>query len=117
MNEWSFLDELNMSELVEMASCQNVNAHRGLSRGVLLSIIMGTEVDLPVRHIDIWRKTIFTFVDNHWAQCSPLLSCPMKTRTIHACFHCPDIQVAECTLVNHKTLIQTRDLHRKKEST
>lgn len=113
MSDWSFLDELNMSELVEMASAQNVNVHRGLPRDVLVAIIQGSEFDLPERRIDIWRKTIFAFVDTHWKQVSPLLSCPMKARKLHACFQCPDIQVAECTLVNHHTIVSSL---RKKEN-
>lgn len=116
MNDpWSFLEGLNMSELTEMAAANNMNAHRGLPRDVLVALVKGTHIDLPTRHIDIWRKTIFAFVDNHWKQCSPLLSCPMKTRSPTACFRCPDIQVAECTLQNHDTLILVRDMHRKKE--
>lgn len=113
---WAYLDELNLSELVVMASYENMNVHRGLPREVLVSIIKGMIISLPERNIDIWRKTIFAFTDSHWAQCSPLLSCPMKARTLHACFSCLDVQVAECTLVNHQTLINTRDLHRKKEN-
>lgn len=107
MDEWAFLDELNMSELTEMAQAQNVNAHRGLPRDVLISIIQGDEVELPLRRIDIWRRTIFAFVDSHWKQCSPLLNCPLQTRQPHACFNCPDIQVADCMLMNHQTLVNT----------
>lgn len=109
MSDWDFLDELNSSELVQMAWLVNPGAHRGLSRATLCSIIRGEEVPLPERNIDVWRHTIFKFVDTHWARVNPLLSCPMKSRKPHACFNCPDIQVAECTLVNIKTITQARE--------
>lgn len=105
MAEWEFLDELNVSELVAMAWAMNPGAHRALPRETLYSIIQGEDIILPERHIDIWRATIFTFCDEHWMQVKPFLSCPMKSRKPHACFNCPDIQVAECTLVNHETLV------------
>lgn len=102
---WSFLDELNASELGLMAWYMNPGAHRGLPREVLYAIIRGEEVELPERHIDIWRATIFKYCDSHWDQVSPLISCPMKSRKPHACFSCPDVQVAECTLDNHRNLV------------
>ena len=110
--DWSFLDELNLSELVQMAWLVNPGAHRSLPRDTLYAIIQGEEVWLPERHVDIWRHTIFKFCDMHWQQVNPLLSCPMKSRKPHACFNCPDIQVAECTLVNHETLLQERNKKR-----
>jgi len=105
VNEWAFLDELNLSELVLMAWSMHPGAHRALPREVLYAIIRGEDIVLPERHIDIWRHTIFKFCDDHWMQVKPFLSCPMKSRKPHACFSCPDIQVAECTLVNHETLV------------
>lgn len=113
MAEAPNFDDMNISELVVMASFQDFNVHRGIPREVLVSIIMGDSYELPPRHIDIWRYSIFAFVDAHWEQCSPLLPCPMKERVRHACFKCPDAQVAECVLSNHKTLIQAVQLHRK----
>lgn len=106
MSEWDYLDELNLSELVQMAWLMNPGAHRGLPRPTLYAIIRGEDIPLPERNIDIWRHTIFKFVDINWARVNPLLSCPMKSRKPHACFNCPDIQVAECTLVNLKTITQ-----------
>lgn len=106
MAEWDFLDELNSSELVRMAWLMHPGAHRSLPRELLCAIIRGEEVDLPERNIDIWRTTIFKFVDVNWARVNPLLSCPMKTRKPGACFNCPDIQVAECTLDNLDTITE-----------
>lgn len=112
---WAYLDEMNMSELVVSASSMNPNVHRSLSRDVLIAIIKneypGT---LPTRHIDRWRETIFRFVDAHWKQCSPLLTCPMKSREPFACFRCLDAQVAECVLTNHTILQQGINLTKKK---
>jgi hypothetical protein len=106
-DDFSFLDELNLSELVEIARAGSPNAHRSLGREALIAIIVGADNEpLPTRNIDVWRKTIFAFVDAHWKQVEPLLSCPMKTRQPHACFQCTDVQVAECVLVNHQTLVQ-----------
>lgn len=106
--DWSFLDDMNTTELVAMASQSNLHVHRGLSRAVLYSIIQGEAVELPESNIDLWRHTIFDFVDSHWKQVNPLLSCPMKTRSPTACFQCPDIQVAECVVESHVTLTQVR---------
>lgn len=103
-DDWSDLDELNMTELVEMAWFANPGAHRGLPRSVLIDIIKGADVDLPVRQIDVWRGKLFTFCDTHWTQVKPFLSCPMKTRKPNACFNCLDAQVAECTLTNYVSL-------------
>lgn len=114
-DEWSFLDELNASELALMAWYMNPGAHRGLPRDVLCTIIRGEEVSLPERNIDIWRGTIFKFCDSHWDQVAPLISCPMKSRQRHACFSCPDVQVAECTLDNHRQLVL--DINKKRGST
>lgn len=115
MDDWTFLDGLNMSELASLASSQDVNAHRGLPREQLIDIIKGGASNLSERQIDIWRKSIFVFVDTHWRQVSSLLSCPMKTRQPHACFQCTDVQVAECVVSNHALLVRARDLVRKKE--
>lgn len=106
--DWSFLDDMNMTELVVMAGQVSPNVHRSLPREVLYSIIQGGVVDLPESNIDIWRHTIFAFVDSHWKQVNPLLSCPMKTRSPTACFQCPDVQVAECVVESHVTLTQVR---------
>jgi hypothetical protein len=114
-DDFDFLDELNLSELVSLAWAENPNAHRSLGREALINIIVGTTVELPDRRIDVWRRTIYAFVDAHWRQVEPLLSCPMKSRQPHACFQCPDVQVAECVLVNHQTLIDT--IRRKKRET
>lgn len=103
--DWSFLDDLNMTELVAMAGQSSPNVHRGLSREVLCGIIMGENVDLPMTNIDMWRHSIFRFVDTHWKQVNPLLSCPMKTRSPTACFQCPDVQVAECVVESKETLL------------
>ena len=104
--DWSFLDDLNMTELVVMAGQSNPNVHRGLPRATLYSVIRGEDVELPEKNIDIWRHSIFAFVDSHWKQVNPLLSCPMKTRSPTACFQCPDIQVAECVVESREALTQ-----------
>lgn len=103
--DWSFLDEMNMTELVRMARESNANVHRSIPREILYEIIMGEEVALPQPNMDTWRHTIFSFVDSHWKQVNPLLSCPMKTRSPTACFQCPDIQVAECVVESRETLL------------
>lgn len=105
-DDFSYLEDLNLSELAEMARAIDPNAHRGLSRETLETIIREwIEDSTPQRKIDVWRKKIFELCDSHWDQVAPLLSCPMKTRSPWACFHCPDFQVAECTLLNAEQLI------------
>lgn len=106
--DWSFLENMNMTELVAMAGQSNAHVHRSLPREVLYSIIQGEVVELPEPNIDTWRHSIFAFVDSHWKQVNPLLSCPMKTRSPTACFQCPDVQVAECVMESHVTLTQVR---------
>lgn len=111
---WAFLGELNMTELATMAAAQNVHAHRGVPREVLISIVQGESHELRPRQMDLWRDAIFAFVDTHWTQLSPLLSCPMKARQPHACFQCTDVQVSECVVQNHRILLDARNLVRKK---
>lgn len=113
--EWSFLEELNLTELAAMAASQDTNSHRGLSREVLYSVIMGEHPPLPPFRMDLWRQAIFLFVDAHWNQVSPLLSCPMKSRQPYACFQCGDVQVAECVSQNRGIIMDARNLIRAKE--
>lgn len=112
-DDWSFLDDLNMTELTLMAFQSNSNVHRSLPREMLCRIIKGEEIELPARLIDGWRHAIFAFADANWRQVSPFASCPLKARHPEACFQCLDVQVAECATVNHSNITQIR----KKNST
>lgn len=98
------LQGMNQSELVAFAQEANPNAHRGLDYETLVAIISGHPVSVPKRRVDKYRDLIFRFVDKHWKQVEPLLSCPMKTRQPTACYRCTDIQAAECTLLNKSTI-------------
>lgn len=95
------LDEMNASELLLLAQENNLNAHRGLDRAVLIKIILGEEIDLPERQVDKIRLKIMTFIDENFKQVEPLVqACPAKTRDLRACFQCTDVQVTECALGN-----------------
>lgn len=106
--DWSFLDDMNMTELTQMAFQVNPNVHRSLPRETLCRVVQGEEIVFPRRNIDGWRRAIFEFVDTNWRQVSPLVTCPMKARQPEACFQCLDIQVAECATENQRNLTQIR---------
>lgn len=97
------LDELNNSELAQLAQSMNPLAHRDLPREVLVALIQGEDYDLPDREVDAYRNRIFLFVDRNWEQVAPLVSCPLKDRDPRSCFTCTDIQVAECVTQNRST--------------
>lgn len=99
------LDDLNLTELLDLARQENQNAHRGLGRDVLTALAVGEHIDLPPRRIDTYRDDIFLWVDAHWKQVAPLISCPLKTRSPRACHTCTDVQVAECVTKNSATHI------------
>lgn len=101
--EWLY--EMNQSELAYLASSLNENAHRDIPKDILIDILEGVDHQLPPRRVDDYRNALFAYVDAHWLQCLPLLSCPIKSRQPRSCFGCPDIQVAECVLKNHKNPI------------
>lgn len=106
------LDDLNLSELVLLAQETNDKAHRGLGREVLTKLALGEDVAIQERQIDKTRLTIMEFVDAHWDQVRPLLSCPAKTRDPRACFQCTDIQVLECATSNDIIFIWKRNKDR-----
>ena len=97
------LDELNLSELAQLAQSMDPRAHRDLPREVLVAIANGEEYDLPDRSVDDYRDRVYLFVDQNWEQLSPLISCPLKTRAPRSCFTCVDLQVAECVTQNRST--------------
>ncbi len=98
------LDELNTSELVLLAQDNEPEAHRGLSREMLVSIVKGEEVDLPVRHVNKVRLKIMQFVNDHWIQMRAIVSCPAKSQDPRACFQCTDVQAVECALTNKQKI-------------
>jgi hypothetical protein len=98
------LAAMNLSELVVIAQNFAPEAHRGLSRELLISIIENhdNEVELPQRTINKKRLRIMRYVNDNWGQVEYQVSCPAKTRDPHACFVCTDVQTAECVLQNRK---------------
>lgn len=105
----SIWDDMNISELTWLAQEQNPNAHRGLDREMLLAIAQGEEVDLPPRTVDKVRLRIMEFVNEHWQQVKPLISCPARSRDPRACFACTDVQAVECALTNQKKIFTEKD--------
>ena len=95
------LDELNITELLQLAQEENPNAHRGVSRDILVRIINGEEISLPPRKVDKTRLQIMEYINTYWAQVKPLVQgCPARTQDPRACFQCSDVQVVECALTN-----------------
>lgn len=96
-------DDINMTELVQLAQALNESANRGMSREELLAII-DEEWPGPAtpRAVDARRHQLFTYIDTNWRQLETLLSCPMRARNPRSCFRCLDIQVAECVITNPK---------------
>lgn len=103
------LDDLNTTELVALARENDPDAHRGLGRDVLFTLITDTYEDtLPERKVDKLRLKIMGYILDHWSQVNPLLSCPAKTKNPRACFRCTDVQVVECAFVNPAAFDKTQ---------
>jgi len=103
-------DELNQSELVQLAKVVNPYVHRGISRDVLVELLEGTvELSLPPKGVDSARGDLYQVVDRYWAQVKSLVTCPLKTRNPRACFSCTDIQVAECSVLNQKLIERVKE--------
>jgi hypothetical protein len=103
------LDEVNLSELVLLAQNEDPEAHRGLGRSHLKSIILGDEEEeLPLRTINKVRLRIMEFVNTHWLQVRPFVQCPAKTRDPRACFQCTDHQAVECAMSNKDDIFKEK---------
>lgn len=101
--------KLNTSELALMAQDFDANAHRGLERPTLIRILSGeTTESLPTYRPDKYRLRIMRYMNENWERVEPLLRCPARSRDPHACFSCPDIQVAECS-INNPTIFSKKD--------
>lgn len=94
-------DDLNLTELVHRAREENLNAHHGLGREILIEIIEGVEYDLPDRPVDKTRLHVMAFINERWDQVRPFVRCPAVSRHPRACFQCSDIQAAKCAFTNH----------------
>jgi hypothetical protein len=97
-------EQLNHSELVELARLCDSSAHRGLSREQLLAVACLSAPPLPLRTIDKKRLQILRFIDTHWEQVSYQINCPAKSRDPRACFTCSDLQATACATDNKDVL-------------
>lgn len=96
------LNELNKSELVELAQELDPNAHRGLRKQHLIRIIEGKETTpLPPYPVHEKRRKIALFVIKNWERVEALVTCPARAKKATSCFQCPDTQVGECWTSNH----------------
>lgn len=103
----TILSQMNMTELVELAQETHPEAHRGLSREVLEAIITNTPETgptLPEKKVNRHRLRIMNFVQEHWEQVKPMLTCPARTGDPRACFNCTDVQVVECVTTNRDNI-------------
>ena len=98
------LDDINDTELTAIAQEFNPRAHRALPRHILENLAKGESIDLPERRIDAHRLHIMEFINAHWQQVEPLLSCPARSRDARACFNCTDMQATECVVLNKTAL-------------
>lgn len=99
-------DDLNLTELTLVAQDIDPEAHRGLGREALVSIIENADdasMSLPTRKVNKTRLRIMEHVINYWSQVSALVTCPASTKDPRACFQCTDVQVVECAVLNRKT--------------
>lgn len=94
--------QLNLTELVLIASQVDREAHRFLPREVLEVMTLGEEIELPQRVLNKKRLQIMNYINAKWAAVSPIVNCPAKSRDPEACFTCSNFQVACCTLENRK---------------
>lgn len=65
---------------------------------------LDTKRSLDQGGIDEYRDAIWTFVNDHWEQVEPLITCPMRSGDPSACYSCIDLQVASCVTSNHQTI-------------
>ena len=93
-------DNMNRTELAYIAQAEDPEAHRDLSRVQLLAIITGDSAPLPPRKTNRTRLKIMRYIDAHWVQLRPQLTCPAKSGLPRACFQCTDLQVTECLMKN-----------------
>lgn len=104
------LDDLNDTELVLVAQDVDEQAHRGLGRDALMEIIEAGEAPgLKTRRVNKTRLRIMQYINDHWKQVEPLLSCPASTKDPRACFQCTDVQVVECAVTNQKQFFPKDD--------
>jgi len=94
--------DLNLTELVDLARDFEPDAHRGLGRAAILEILTNgkSTTALPSYRVDKYRVRIMQYLDANWERVEPLLNCPARSRDPRACFNCLDVQVAECSLNN-----------------
>lgn len=95
---------LNLTELVQLCTQVNPEAHRRLPRALLERIALGEDVELPQYAINKTRLKIMSYINENFSQVEYQISCPARSRSPFACFSCSDTQVACCTLSNVKLL-------------
>lgn len=106
----TILDKMNMTELAALAQETDAEAHRGLGRERLAQIIRGASDDpLPQKPINKYRLRIMEFVNDHWEQVKPMLTCPARSGDPRACFNCTDVQVVECVSTNRDNLFPNKE--------
>lgn len=93
-------DRLNRSELATIAQELDAEAHRFLSRDILIRVIEGEQPPLPERTINKRRLQVMNYVNENWDQVMYQVSCPAKSRDPRACFNCCDVQAIECISLN-----------------
>lgn len=84
----------------------------GATRDTLIGLLTGAlDPDNGTHDIDLWRRGLKGFVQDHWTILQPQLTCPIR-QSIDACKSCLDVQVVSCVVEqgDYEGLIQ---LHRK----
>lgn len=105
-------DRCNRTELYQICKLAGLNPPPGSARDTLIQYLTGIlEPSLDVNDVDLWRRGLKGFVQDHWHILQPQLTCPIR-QDINACTGCLDVQVVSCVVEQNESehLIQ---LHRK----
>lgn len=105
-------DRCNRTELYQLCKRAGLNPPPGASRDEMIRYLIGMlDTVKETSAIDLWRRGLKGFVQEHWSVLQPQLTCPIR-RDINACTGCLDVQVVSCVVEQGECepLIQ---LHRK----
>lgn len=106
------LSRCNRTELYQICKLTGAKPPPGASRDDLIGYLTGVmEPSKETNDVDLWRRGLKGFVQDHWQILQPQLTCPIR-QDIDACHRCLDVQVVSCVVEQgeNEPLIQ---IHRK----
>lgn len=93
------LAEMNKSELVKIIRMMGVPAHRGLSRKVLVSLLVGRKRKIRNK-ADEYRRILTEFLKKYW----DAVESQVDVKCHGECSEHTDFQVVTCWKTNRETL-------------